>query len=185
MPYRWIIFVLWLALFAYWVISAWGNKATVYRVNPVWRALALLAIVVVFLLIEAFPRFFHHHLYFPGAADRAAGVAVCAAGVGIAIWARHTLGRNWSGNPTIKEGHELIERGPYRYVRHPIYSGILLGMVGTGLGSGQIKHLFVIGTTFVIFWTKLRIEESLMLRQFPETYAAYMKRTKALIPFVV
>ena len=59
------------------------------------------------------------------------------------------------------------------------------GMVGSGIGSGQAKHLLIIGTALVILWTKLRIEESLMLRQFPQTYPEYMKRTKALIPFVL
>jgi protein-S-isoprenylcysteine O-methyltransferase Ste14 len=185
MYYRAAITALWLILFAYWVYSAGGNKATVYRINPVWRALSVLGIVGLFILFEAFPRSFRHHLYFPTESDEAAGIAVCAAGVAFAIWARHTLGRNWSGTPTIKEGHELIETGPYRYVRHPIYTGILIGMVGSGIGSGQAKHLLIIGTALVILWTKLRIEESLMLRQFPQTYPEYMKRTKALIPFVL
>src|ERR1017187_7501034 len=102
-----------------------------------------------------------------------------ATGLAFAIWARHTLGRNWSGNPTVKEGHELVETGPYRLVRHPIYTGFLLAIAGTGIGSGQVMQLFIFGTAFVLLWAKLRIEESLMLRQFPQTYPGYMKRTKA------
>ena len=107
-----------------------------------------------------------------------------ATGLAFAIWARHTLGRNWSGNPTVKEGHELVETGPYRLVRHPIYTGFLLAIAGTGIGRGQVRQLFIFGTAFVLLWAKLRIEESLMLRQFPQTYPGYMKRTKALVPFL-
>jgi protein-S-isoprenylcysteine O-methyltransferase Ste14 len=185
MYYFGAITFLWLSLLAYWIFSARGNKPTVYRISPVWRTLSVLGIAAEVILIRAYPRFFRHHLYFPTPPYRAAGVIICAAGVAIAIWARHTLGTNWSGTPTIKEGHELAERGPYRLVRHPIYTGILLAMIGTGIGSAQTKHLFIIGLAVAILWTKLRIEESLMLRQFPQTYPDYMRRTKALIPFVV
>jgi protein-S-isoprenylcysteine O-methyltransferase Ste14 len=185
MSYRDVTAVLWLILVAYWILSAWGNKPTVYRFNPVWRALSAIAIVGLFVLFEAYPAFFHRHVYQPTDACRAAGIAVCSAGVAFAIWARHTLGRNWSGNPTIKEGHELVERGPYRLVRHPIYTGILLAIVGTGIGSGQVKHLFIFGFAATILWAKLRIEESLMVSQFPQSYPGYMRRTKALVPFVI
>jgi len=95
------------------------------------------------------------------------------------------LGSNWSADPSIKEGHELIERGPYRLVRHPIYSGFLLALAGTGLGSGRVMHLYIVGISLMGMCLKLRIEESLMLRQFPQAYREYMRRTKALIPFVL
>jgi len=185
MSYRVVIALLWLIAVAYWVISARGNKPTVYRVNPVWRTLAGVGIVGLFVLFDAFPEYFHHHVYVPTQACSAAGITLCASGLALAIWARHTLGRNWSGTPTIKEGHELVENGPYRLVRHPIYTGILLAVAGTGAGSGQVKHLFIFGAALALLWAKLKIEESLMLRQFPQAYPAYMRRTKALIPFVV
>ena len=185
MPYRAAITLLWLILVAYWGSTALGNKATAHRSSPVWRTLTLLGIGALFLLIEEFPRYFRHHLYAPGEAGRAAGIIVCAAGVAFAIWARHELGTNWSGNPTIKQGHELVVKGPYRLIRHPIYTGILIAIIGTGIGSGQVKQLFILGFAAGALWAKLRIEESLMLRQFPESYPGYKSRTKALIPFVL
>jgi protein-S-isoprenylcysteine O-methyltransferase Ste14 len=185
MPYDAIILGLWLILVVYWIASAQGNKPTAYRFNPVWRILALLVIVGLFLAIRARPDFFHRRLYLPTETLRWTGIFVCAAGVGFAIWARHTLGTNWSGAPTIKEGHELVETGPYRYVRHPIYTGILFGIAGSGIGSGQIKHLFVLAIVAALLWIKLKVEESLMRRQFPQSYPDYMQRTKALIPFVL
>ncbi len=185
MPYRAIILGLWLTLVVYWIASAQGNKATAYRFNPVWRILAFLVLVGLFFAIRARPDFFRRPLYPPTETLRWTGVIVCAAGVGFAIWARHTLGTNWSGAPTIKEGHELVETGPYRYVRHPIYTGILLGIIGAGIGSGQTKHLFVLAVVAALLWIKLKVEESLMRRQFPQAYPDYMRRTKALIPFVL
>ncbi len=185
MTYRAVIATLWLILVGYWIISASGNKATVYRANPSWRVVTVIGIVALFFIFRAYPGYFYHHMYVPTDAARAAGIITCAAGVGFAIWARHTLGANWSGNPTIKEGHELIERGPYRLVRHPIYTGLLLAIAGSGIGSGQLKHLFIFGFSVATLWAKLRIEESLMLRQFPQAYPGYMRRTKALIPYVL
>lgn len=185
MPYGWIIRGLWLVGVIYWIVSATGNKATVYRTNPFWRIVALVVLALMFVLFDAFPLYFYHHLYSPDDPLRWVGVAVCAFGVGFAIWARHTLGRNWSGNPTIKEGHELIQSGPYRLVRHPIYTGIIIGVLGSGIGSGRIYNLYVLGASFVGFWIKLKVEEGLMLRQFPQAYPDYKKRTKALIPFVL
>jgi protein-S-isoprenylcysteine O-methyltransferase Ste14 len=185
MPYTAIILGLWLIAVVYWIVSARGNKATAYRLNPVWRTLALLVLIGLFLAIRARPDIFTYSLYPATETLRWTGAVVCAAGVGFAIWARQTLGSNWSGNPTIKEGHELVEAGPYRLVRHPIYTGILVGLAGSGIGSGQVKHLVVLGVAAVLLWIKLKVEESLMLRQFPQAYPDYMKRTKALIPFVL
>lgn len=185
MPYYAVILGLWLTGVVYWIISARGNKPTAYRLNPTWRILALLVLAGLFWAIRARPEFFSRRLYAPTETLRWTGALVCAAGVGLAIWARHTLGSNWSGSPTIKEGHELVETGPYRFVRHPIYTGILVAVIGTGIGSGQAKHLFILAVSAALLWVKLKVEESLMLRQFPQAYPDYMNRTKALIPFVL
>ena len=184
-PYAWMIRGLWIAAVVYWILSARGNKATAFRTNPRWRIFALVILGLMFVLFERFPTYFYRPLYLPTESLQLVGVAGCAVGVGFAIWARRTLGTNWSGNPTIKEGHELIQAGPYRLVRHPIYTGILVGILGTGIGSGRVFNVYVLGAALVGFWIKLRIEEGLMLRQFPQAYPEYRKRTKALFPFVL
>ncbi len=183
--FHYIFVALWLTLVAYWVATAWGNKRTVYRTNSAWRLLALAAIVALGIGIKSYPEIFRVRLVRPSLPAAWAGVAICTAGIGYAIWARHTLGKNWSGNPTIKEGHELIEAGPYRYVRHPIYTGILLGIVGTGIARARVEDIAIFALAAVTLWIKLRIEESLMRGQFPKEYPEYMRRTKALIPFVL
>jgi protein-S-isoprenylcysteine O-methyltransferase Ste14 len=110
---------------------------------------------------------------------------LCVIGLAIALWARFTLGRNWSGIVTLKEGHELVKHGPYRFVRHPIYTGILTMFFATALALGHLAGFAATLLMFVSFWIKLRDEEKLMLQQFPEQYADYRRRVKRIIPFVV
>jgi len=86
---------------------------------------------------------------------------------------------------TLKEGHELVERGPYRFVRHPIYTGILTMFFATALAQGHLSGFLGTLLMFVSFWIKLRDEEKLMLQQFPERYADYRRRAKRIIPFVL
>ena len=86
---------------------------------------------------------------------------------------------------TLKEGHELVERGPYRFVRHPIYTGILTMFFATALVRGHLAGFAATFLMFESFWIKLRDEEQLMLQQFPDRYAAYRRRAKRIIPFVL
>lgn len=112
------------------------------------------------------------------------GAALTFAGVAFAVWARFVIGRNWSGEVTIKQDHELIRRGPYALVRHPIYSGVLLAILGTALAVNAMRGLIAMVLITTSFWLKLRMEESFMLQQFGDQYRMYQRRVKALIPFV-
>ncbi|MBU6399741.1 MAG: isoprenylcysteine carboxylmethyltransferase family protein [Verrucomicrobia bacterium] len=118
-------------------------------------------------------------------AVRLAGDGITFIGLMTAVWARVILGGNWSSPVTFKEGHELVERGPYRWVRHPIYSGLLLMILGTACGIGRIGGFVGLILCFLGMWRKLRLEEALLTRHFPESYPKYMTRTKALIPYVL
>jgi protein-S-isoprenylcysteine O-methyltransferase Ste14 len=122
----------------------------------------------------------------PAMAPPACAAAVlCIIGLAFAFWARVTLGRNWSGVVTLKEGHELVERGPYRFVRHPIYTGILTMFFATALALGHVAGFAATLLMFASFWIKLCDEEQLMLQQFPHRYAVYRRRVKRIIPFVL
>jgi protein-S-isoprenylcysteine O-methyltransferase Ste14 len=105
--------------------------------------------------------------------------------VAFAIWARATLGRNWSAVVQVKQGHELVERGPYRWVRHPIYTGLLMGFLGTACALGEWRGLLGTAIVGVSFWFKLKLEERWMREQFGARYEDYMRRVKALIPGVL
>jgi protein-S-isoprenylcysteine O-methyltransferase Ste14 len=112
------------------------------------------------------------------------GLLLTIAGLLIALWARVVLGTNWSGTVTFKEEHELVERGPYAYVRHPLYSGLILMFLGTVIAAGTVGALagfpfFVIGC-----WIKLKQEEAMMTKHFGDVYLSYKTRVKALIPHV-
>jgi protein-S-isoprenylcysteine O-methyltransferase Ste14 len=113
------------------------------------------------------------------------GFALAASGVFLACWSRHILGRNWSSVVQIKQNHDLIDSGPYRHVRHPIYTGLLLAFIGTALKVGDWRGLVAVAIVLVSFWRKLRMEERWLAEQFGPAYVAYMRRTKALVPGVV
>lgn len=113
-----------------------------------------------------------------------AGLALTIAGCLFAIWARLTLGSNWSGRATVKQGHELIVSGPYSLARHPIYTGLLLASVGTALARGEWHCVLGIVLILLAFAVKIGQEERLMLETFPQAYPQYRQRVKALIPGV-
>jgi protein-S-isoprenylcysteine O-methyltransferase Ste14 len=118
-------------------------------------------------------------------ATQAMGVVVCVFGLFVTIWARRTLAGNWSSDPAFRQGHELIQIGPYGFARHPIYTGILLMCLGPAVCWGQLHCWLGLAIMFAAFWYKLKLEESIMLRHFPNDYPAYRKRVKAIIPFVM
>jgi protein-S-isoprenylcysteine O-methyltransferase Ste14 len=112
------------------------------------------------------------------------GLAVTISGCAFAIWARTTLGSNWSSLVTVKQNHELILRGPYAVVRHPIYSGFLLALTGTAIAVGEIRAFIGLGFAFIGFLLKSAAEEKFMRQEFSTDYAQYCQRVKRLIPFV-
>jgi protein-S-isoprenylcysteine O-methyltransferase Ste14 len=91
---------------------------------------------------------------------------------------------NWSGDVQLKRDHELIVKGPYALVRHPIYTGLLLAFVGSALAVGEWRGGLAVAIVAVSFWRKLRREEAFMRQQFGETYARYAASVPALIPFL-
>ena len=113
------------------------------------------------------------------------GVLLLLLGLGFAVWARIVLGRNWSGIVTVKEDHTLITRGPYAWVRHPIYTGILLALLGTAVTLGTVLNFVEVPVVAFAFWLKLRTEERFMLETFGEQYTVYRHHVKALIPYVI
>ena len=112
------------------------------------------------------------------------GAAVTASGLLFSVWARHYLGRNWSRAVTIKKDHELITGGPYALVRHPIYTGLLLGLFGCALAVGKWRGLVAVGLVFIALLRKLRLEERWMHGQFGESYEVYSRQVRALVPYI-
>jgi protein-S-isoprenylcysteine O-methyltransferase Ste14 len=111
------------------------------------------------------------------------GLALLIAGLTFAVWARVHLGRNWSGSVTVKEGHELIRSGPYTYVRHPIYTGLITAVLGTAISSGTVRAALGLVIITLSLVRKLHTEEAFMRDTFPGEYQRYCAQVPALIPF--
>jgi protein-S-isoprenylcysteine O-methyltransferase Ste14 len=114
-----------------------------------------------------------------------AGLALTIFGLGFMAWSRIVLGRNWSATVTIKKDHELMSSGPYAIVRHPLYAGVLLAMLGTAIFFGEVRDFVAFFLTFGGWWLKSRTEERFMVEQFGARYLHYQQQVKALIPYVL
>ena len=112
------------------------------------------------------------------------GAVLTIIGLAFAIWARYHIGRNWSGVITVKEDHALIRTGPYAIVRHPIYSGLLLAIIGSALARGNIAAMLAIAFMLYAVLRRVSIEERWMGETFGQAYADYKTKTPALVPFV-
>jgi len=113
------------------------------------------------------------------------GAIITFAGLAFTAWARTILGRNWSADVTIRQDHHLIRTGPYRWVRHPIYSGLLLAMLGTAIYLGLLRGLAGTLIGLAAFRMKASLEEAFLTEQFGREYIEYKKKVKALIPSVL
>ncbi len=177
----------WYTLLAYWLWNARGNKAAIRTEG--WLVQALLywmPLVVAFLLLGP-GEWFGHSWLREGIVPHtvpffALAFVLVVSGVALACWSRYLLGRNWSSVVQVKQEHELVEDGPYRYIRHPIYTGLLLAFVGSAVAVGDVRGIFAVLIVFVSFWRKLRMEERLLESTFGDTYRHYRSRTAALIP---
>jgi protein-S-isoprenylcysteine O-methyltransferase Ste14 len=178
----WIVFV------ATWLLAALSTKRTVYRESRAQRLNYWVLLLIAYLLLvhgQELPYPLNLRIVPRTAPIVWAAALLCVAGLGFALWARVTLGRNWSGVVTLKEGHELVERGPYRIVRHPIYTGILAMFFATALVLAHLAGFAGTLLMFASFWIKLGREEKLMLQQFPDRYGAYQRKVRRIIPFLL
>ena len=175
---------LWLIFLGVWILAAASTKRSVRRDSSTSRFLyGVLVPLGAFLVIQP-SRFgpLNVRLLPDTRVVNLCGLTITAAALGFAIWARFTLGRNWSGTVTVKAGHELIRSGPYRFVRHPIYSGILAGLVGTSIGEGTLPSLIGVVIALDGLRMKWKTEERFMVEQFGAQYVQYQREVKAVIP---
>lgn len=179
--------VTWAVFAAVWLIGAFTAKRTARRQSwPSRVGMFAIAIVEYFVLFRGAEYFgFANRRFVPNQPVYLwIGLLMTIAGVAFAIWARVTLGRNWSGTVTVKQNHELIRTGPYALVRHPIYTGITFAVAGSVIFGGDIGSLLVIPAIFSALIPKMMIEERFMTEQFGSEYTDYRQRTKALVPFL-
>jgi protein-S-isoprenylcysteine O-methyltransferase Ste14 len=185
-PMQWVQ-ICWIAFGLYWLVSALNRKVTKKRETYFQRFRYTLPLLICFwILLRPEYRDWYGWLaarFVPsGPVWEWVGVAMTAAGVAIAIWARWHLGSNWSGVVTLKEGHELIRTGPYRAIRHPIYTGMLLGLLGTAVTIGEVRGLLAVALGWLSFYFKARREESFLTEEFGSAFVEHRRHTGMFLP---
>ncbi|MHB1675581.1 MAG: methyltransferase family protein [Acidobacteriaceae bacterium] len=181
---KWI----WIVFGSFWLLAAFVQKRNARRQGIGSRLLQMSVVLVALAPFYIAGRRFgilREHFLPNTAGIQYIGLLLMLIGLGFAVWARFTLGRNWSGIVTVKENHTLVTRGPYAWVRHPIYTGILLALLGTAIVGGIFASLVAVAVATLALWLKLRTEEKFMVETFGEQYTAYRQRVKALVPYVI
>jgi protein-S-isoprenylcysteine O-methyltransferase Ste14 len=181
-----VISALWIIWLLIWLVAAGKVKPTSWKESMSSRLRHRAPLMIGALLIvwpEVSPAFLMSRFIPNSPIVGIIAITLVAAGLSFAVWARWYLGSNWSGDVTVKQNHSLVRDGPYRLVRHPIYTGILVGAVGSALAIGEWRGIVAVALCLLSFLVKSRIEETRMRETFPE-YATYQRETKSIIPFV-
>lgn len=184
---RYIIIACWWIFVIVWLINAFRTKRTAERKS----LLSSLAYRIPtgagwwLLLVPKLPDFMYRQVIPRTAFSKIVGTAACVIGLVFTLWARQSLAGNWSSDVTFKQNHELVRIGPYQFVRHPIYTGLLVMFLGTAIYIGEVRGVISLLLITFGFWIKLRQEERLLLRHFPDSYPAYQREVKALVPFII
>lgn len=175
----------WLAWLAYWLLAASNAKLTRQRDSLsaiLSHRLVLWIGAAVFLWPPARLGPLGRQLFLPTPSVLWLGLAFTFAGLAFSVWARTVLGSNWSAEIVLKSGHELIRTGPYARIRHPIYSGLLVAMVGAVLLRGRANALLALVLFTLSFWIKARREEALLAREFGAAFELHRKQTGMFLP---
>ena len=179
--------LLWTILWIVWMLAWLRTKRTQERASFGSRFLYGIPVVLAFFLLfndNIRYGWFELRVLPKSTILQATAVALTAAGVAFAIWARFYIGQNWSSAVSVKVDHQLIRTGPYAWVRHPIYSGFLLAMVGTAIARREPRGILAFALLWFGLWIKSRMEERFMLKTFGAEYEDYSRSTGALIPKV-
>lgn len=188
--YQYYFTIVWLVWVTVWFIWARNVKVTVRKQAALPRLLNTA------LLFCAAALLWSRHITVLGLAGRilpgsqwrfwaAAGAALTLVGMLFMVWARIYLGRNWSGVAAVKADHELVTGGPYRWVRHPIYTGLALAFLGTAMAIGQWRAVLAVLLALIAIAHRIRVEERFMREQFGPAYDTYARRVRALVPGLI
>jgi protein-S-isoprenylcysteine O-methyltransferase Ste14 len=178
----------WIAYLGYWYAMSSRVKAVERQetAGPRLMRLGLMLSAMALLILPKIPLAVLAGRFLP---DRIwcfwVGLVITSAGLLFSVQARRHLGENWSQSVTLKEDHELITSGPYALVRHPIYTGLLAGFLGSAIARGEWRGLIACGLVFLALWRKLRLEEKWLREQFGKPYEAYCQRVAALVPHIL
>ena len=175
----------WLAIFVLWAILAFTVKQTTGSRSDVRARIAVWGVMLAWLILfidEMRPGVLALRFLPMDPAIANVGLVITIVGLGFAVWARLIIGRNWGGLITVQQDHQLMRKGPYGIVRHPIYSGFMLATLGTAVIWGEIGGLISVALIVISWGYKARLEEAFMIEQFGAEYEDYRRHVNALIP---
>jgi protein-S-isoprenylcysteine O-methyltransferase Ste14 len=177
----------WAAFAICWMVAWFFTNRTRFAESALLRISHVLPLIVGFFLIfhNRWPAgsFIYGRFYKKDTVEWL-GVAMMVGGMLFAGWARAALGRYWSGNVTLKEGHRLIRSGPYRFARHPLYTGFLIAALGSAISAATGDAIVGFAMILAALVIKLRREEALLTGEFGEEYREYKSEVRALVPFI-
>ena len=177
--------ILWLAWVVYWIVAARltaANRRTESSLTGASYRIPLLIGIILLVFSHASPPGIGFHLWSRNPFILGLAVVLTGAGLSFAVWGRLHLGKYWSGRITLKVDHRVIQTGPYARVRHPIYSGLILALLGTAISLGTVRAFLGFAFILVSFLRKLALEENWLRSHFGTEYELYQKRVRALIP---
>lgn len=182
--------LIWFVVLAFWFISGFFAKKAQSQEPLLKRFILYWLPIIVAIYLLGPGRWFGHTWLRENFVEHTnlvgmIGLSFCAVGAIIAIWSRYMLGKNWSLSIQKKENHELVQNGIYKLVRHPIYTGLLLLIIGNAIIVGDYRAIIAVILVFISLWFKLKKEEKLLTDTFGNAYMIYKSRTRALIPFVI
>jgi protein-S-isoprenylcysteine O-methyltransferase Ste14 len=183
--WHWLLAAPWMVLLGWWVVRAFGTARTETHESPRSRVAHLSLFAAGTLFLVATPEPLRQRLWHPSLPLLVLALVLEVAGVAFAIWAREHLGNLWSATVTLKEEHRLVQSGPYRYVRHPIYTGIMTGMLAVALSRGDLAGVVTFAFFALGIARKIAGEEALLGERFGSAYADYCKKVRAIIPFIL
>ncbi len=185
-----ILRVSWTILLLYWIVSSFKVKQNIQSESPFKRFLFYWLPLIIGILLLGPGEWYGHSLLREQFVPHSnligiIGDSLCVTGLFLACWSRYLLGKNWSVSVQLKKEHELIKKGPYSYIRHPIYTGLLFLYSGNALIVGDWRGILAVILVFISLWRKLRLEEKWLHQHFGDVYIDYKNQTKALFPWVL
>lgn len=180
---RIILGISWIIFWLFWLIAAFKSKPNIRQNARHFIAFRVILLIILIVALTNRSINFHHNLQINNSFVVWLGAALFVVGLALALWARKAMGRNWGMPRSLKKEPELVTNGPFAYIRHPIYSGVILASIGSILAI-NLAFIIIFLLYSLIFISSAYAEEKTLIKVFPKEYPIYRSKTKMFIPYV-